>query len=653
MSDIRINQLPLATGPTAPMAADVVALDGTTTRKAPLSSLGSVVRPFASQAESEAGTDNTKTMTPLTTSQAINALALPVSSIGSTVQAYSANLDELSPIDPGTTGKDILAATLPLSVITILGVQPNLKHFGWVSSGDNAAAIANMGSALGYVRFPAGETQITATMTMTYPMFFEDGAYITASAGITVNLLRTVNTPAQWIFRGDGSYLIPLPDAFGGEDIRFVRAIWFGAFTQIASDQAPAIQRACNALGNSREGVVMLDNGSYHIETGITLYRGTKLRSIGGVRNTVLQVYTDGYPVVQTANTACYIEDVQFENVPTSTSRSFPFVHIKHDFCEINRMFHQSAFNAIIVDGTECKVRNVEGVYGSAAPAAGSSQILIRATACEVDGMRSRFSSGAGPDSIVEIGTGASSSVTAFNIRNVEYIRGAVGVFINADTSSVARGTIDNVNYRGASGTAPYAIYFKSSGSASVFGIAVTNVTIGPNCTTGMKFEHGSSGNMNNVTVDGVYDQNTTGVGIELVQTAGSMGRFSFGGTINMDGRPTLITSSGAITNTRMGIMNRRLSKTSSWTVPASGIDNEVVYRTQSPSALVATLPATASEGDGFWVRAGSTGVLTLTAAAGATINNGASKALSLNTLYRVSCDRNNGGSAAEWSTQA
>lgn len=75
MADIRINQLPLATGGTAPAPSDVVALDGTTTRKAPLSSLGDVVRPFASQAEAEAGTNNTKTMTPLTTAQAIDALA--------------------------------------------------------------------------------------------------------------------------------------------------------------------------------------------------------------------------------------------------------------------------------------------------------------------------------------------------------------------------------------------------------------------------------------------------------------------------------------------------------------------------------------------------------------------------------------------------
>src|SRR6478609_2509645 len=73
MADIRISQLPLATGGTAPAPADVVALDGTTTRKAPLSSLADVIRPMASQAEAEEGVNSVNGMSPLTTAQAISA----------------------------------------------------------------------------------------------------------------------------------------------------------------------------------------------------------------------------------------------------------------------------------------------------------------------------------------------------------------------------------------------------------------------------------------------------------------------------------------------------------------------------------------------------------------------------------------------------
>lgn len=79
MADIRINNLPLATGPTAPAPSDVVPLDGTTTRKSSLSDLANAIRPIASQSEAEAGVNSVKGMSPLTTAQAILA---KVSTVG-------------------------------------------------------------------------------------------------------------------------------------------------------------------------------------------------------------------------------------------------------------------------------------------------------------------------------------------------------------------------------------------------------------------------------------------------------------------------------------------------------------------------------------------------------------------------------------------
>lgn len=74
MADIRINELPIATGVTSPSPSDNIAIDGLTTRKTPLSALGDVTVPVATQAEAEAGTNPSKRMTPLTTAQAITAL---------------------------------------------------------------------------------------------------------------------------------------------------------------------------------------------------------------------------------------------------------------------------------------------------------------------------------------------------------------------------------------------------------------------------------------------------------------------------------------------------------------------------------------------------------------------------------------------------
>lgn len=71
MANIRINALP---ADTSPNAADVVPIDGSTTRKTTLTNLVNAGRPFASQAEAEAGTLPTKGMSPLTTAQAIAAI---------------------------------------------------------------------------------------------------------------------------------------------------------------------------------------------------------------------------------------------------------------------------------------------------------------------------------------------------------------------------------------------------------------------------------------------------------------------------------------------------------------------------------------------------------------------------------------------------
>lgn len=143
MADIRINQLPLATGPTAPMAADVVALDGTTTRKAPLSALGDVIRPFATQIQAEEGESANTTMSPLTVKQSIASevgvsiaskaqgdlanSALQLDDVGTTVQAQNASLQSISTSGVGTAGLSVLAST------TVDNVYTNLTTAIWAS----------------------------------------------------------------------------------------------------------------------------------------------------------------------------------------------------------------------------------------------------------------------------------------------------------------------------------------------------------------------------------------------------------------------------------------------------------------------------------------------------------------------------------------
>lgn len=82
MANIRIKNLP---GDAAPSASDVVALDNATTRGSTIAQIADVGRPFASQAEAQAGTNTTKVMNPLTTVQSIAAQwTIALTSIGVT-----------------------------------------------------------------------------------------------------------------------------------------------------------------------------------------------------------------------------------------------------------------------------------------------------------------------------------------------------------------------------------------------------------------------------------------------------------------------------------------------------------------------------------------------------------------------------------------
>lgn len=68
MADIRINDLPLEANPTP---SEYLAIDGASTRKATIQNVVNSGAPVASQAEAEAGTNNSKRMTPLATKQSI------------------------------------------------------------------------------------------------------------------------------------------------------------------------------------------------------------------------------------------------------------------------------------------------------------------------------------------------------------------------------------------------------------------------------------------------------------------------------------------------------------------------------------------------------------------------------------------------------
>lgn len=113
MADIRINQLPEASGGTAPVASDNVAIDGDTTRRTTIQKLVDAGAPVASQAEAEAGTNNVKRMTPLTVKQSI------ASEVGVSIASKSQGDLASSAVQPGAAlvaALEAILSSLPTSL---------------------------------------------------------------------------------------------------------------------------------------------------------------------------------------------------------------------------------------------------------------------------------------------------------------------------------------------------------------------------------------------------------------------------------------------------------------------------------------------------------------------------------------------------------
>lgn len=256
MTDLRISQLPLATGPTAPAPTDVTALDGSTTRKAPLSSLADAIRPMASQAEAEAGTNADKGMSPLTTAQAIAAQALVPSNIGTSVQAYSDNLTTLSAVAPGTAGTSILALSLAADVRNFLDTAPYVADRASLKSLDttkDTVAILYEAGREGVFNFKSGDYSSLVTADT------QEGVYVKATA--------IASSAGAWVRFFDGS-----------ADVK-----WFGAKGDYATDDTTAIS-AWVAFAGSTGAPLYLSSGIYKCTNNLVLPKGIKIRGAGSAK---------------------------------------------------------------------------------------------------------------------------------------------------------------------------------------------------------------------------------------------------------------------------------------------------------------------------------------------------------------------------------
>lgn len=180
MVDIRINQLPLD-GTPAP--TDLVPIDNGTTRSTTIQALTESGRPTASQAEAEAGTDAVKSMSPLTTKQAVDFYGL----------TKSGNLAGLTNTVTARSNLGLGSAAVESASSFATAAQGVLAD-GSAQKTQNLADLANLETARGKLGDFATEAAFVAA-TIAAPILYVVTAGYSAAGDGGGHMKKRISTP--------------------------------------------------------------------------------------------------------------------------------------------------------------------------------------------------------------------------------------------------------------------------------------------------------------------------------------------------------------------------------------------------------------------------------------------------------------------------
>jgi len=257
MANIRITSLP---SEATPSATDVVAIDGTTTRKATLSAIAAAGRPFASQIEAEAGTSATVAMNPLTTKQAIAAIGATL--YASVAQGALAN----SAVQPGD-----LATVATTGAYSDLSGTPTLGTAAATASSDYAPAAAALPIAGN-----AGQVLVKSSSTN------YDVAWSATASG-SGDMLSSAYDP-----QGIGTDAFDRANHTGIDDHAPYFSVYaFSATGDGSTDDRTALFNA-NAAAAAAGAGLLIEPGTFLISSALTLtvpvkFAGGKLKPASGI----------------------------------------------------------------------------------------------------------------------------------------------------------------------------------------------------------------------------------------------------------------------------------------------------------------------------------------------------------------------------------
>lgn len=442
-------------------------------------------------------------------------------------------------------------------------VGPEVRQFGVGS-----AAITEMARQVGYVRVVA-PLLLNADVTVDVPIYFEPGARI-VGAGRTLTIRSDIESPNQQIFADGLNVVLGHSGTTGhGENAREVHVSWFGAFpssiSPVVSAEA-AMQRAFDAVGNSREAVILFEMGNYRMRAGCLVGRGTRIMGKGR-RRTVFLLEGDGWAAFRTLGPAVSIENCQVEQPPGSTPRESPFFVFDHIDFEVRSFRGGYSRKNFVLNAGSGSIVDAYAVY-SQDMGEGSSFIEVNGGSFvrieDIDLRSSAF----GPEAVVKVNSPTSGApMIALYIDGIKALTQTIPVFFEATGSGVIQSfsvTDTQHDYVGGQGAvSPAVIRLKTSGTAQIRIGSLVNIIGGAPAACAIEILAAAGTNIRDMIVDGVtlggpgdLIRNTSAVGTVsriLVSGVNATSRVKISGSASgiqfMDGAASTLTPPGPFAN--------------------------------------------------------------------------------------------------------
>jgi hypothetical protein len=403
------------------------------------------------------------------------------------------------------------------------------------------ASVADMASAVGFVEFD-GETVVSTNTTISVPVIFRPGSYVTIDSGVTLTIRGPIQSPRQYIFRGAGS--VVLAGTSAGQPACITHISWFNGVPD-GANAAPAFNAAFSALSATSMGLVLLDTGTYDIESTVNDIPSVVWIKGSGFRETFIRATTD-IVTFTLAGSYSRITDLSF-NTSLGVSKTTAYISAPGNYNRISDISVTNSDIGVILSGNANQTERVHASYSAAPHASTSAVVVVNGTRNKAIDTEIPSIGTIGPAAVVAIGLGASASVTEPKVRGVRHYGPSASVAVLALTAAITAPTVSDFTqaYLGGSGTPDATVVIRTASTYSINGLRLFDGRTSAYCTDGILIDQSSSGAINDAFIDNIYMPGDTGYGINVSRIAGNVANLRIGDGVVIPAKDTKVYTNG------------------------------------------------------------------------------------------------------------